>query len=146
MNSKKKHIHKISIQNYFNNSPKIILVDTNFAYFALKNKIDLFLGIAKCISSEFIICISKCVLLELEKLGPKFRLALRLLRQKKIIQLVCLHPPTIIYADDCLFNSIKIKKNIILATCDKDLRKRVWKISAMPILSIKKKNFVLLNK
>ena len=145
MNSKK-FVQKISIYNHLNDSPKIILVDTNFAYFSLKNKIDLFQGIAKCISSEFIICISNCVLLELEKLGPKFRLALRLLRQKKIIQLICLHPPTIIYADDCLFNSIKIKKNIILATCDKDLRKRVWKISSMPILSIKKKQFVLINK
>jgi U3 small nucleolar RNA-associated protein 24 len=146
MNFNKKIIHKSIIHNQFNNSPKIILVDTNFAYFSIKNKIDLFQGIAKCISSEFIICISKCVLLELEKLGPKFRLALKLLRQKKIIQMICLHPPTIIYADDCLFNSIKIKKNIILATCDKDLRKRVWKISSMPILSIKKKQFILINK
>ena len=55
MNRLDKTLNDISGLNNYKNTPKMVLIDTNFAYFALKNKIDLFDGISKCLNSEFII-------------------------------------------------------------------------------------------
>jgi len=144
MNSLDKTLNDISLLNNYKNTPKMVLIDTNFAYFALKNKIDLFDGISKCLNSEFIICVTECILFELEKLGTRFRLALKLLRQEKIIKLGCLHLSSIVYADDCILNFIKNKNFFIVATCDKDLMRRVSKISETPVISIRKKKVNLI--
>lgn len=80
--------------------PYRVLVDTNFINFSLQNKLELMSGMmdclyAKCASTPFHIsyslylefvtrhlrkgipCITDCVMAELEKLGPKYRVALR---------------------------------------------------------------------
>lgn len=49
-------------------------------------------------------CITDCVMAELEKLGPKFRLALRLAKDTRFSRIPCAHKGT--YADDCLVNRV----------------------------------------
>jgi len=73
-------------------------------------------------------------------------MALRILKEKKIIKLCCCHDSSIVYADDCILNTIKNSKIFLVATCDKDLKKRIRKISSVPIISIKKKKFKLIIK
>ncbi len=123
-----------------------VIMDTNFIYFALKNKIDIFQSFLTCLYSNCILCVSECVILELEKLGPKFRMALKILKEKRIIKLSCCHDSSIIYADDCIIYTKKIFQHFLIATCDKDLRRRIQKISSTPIISIKKKKLKIIKK
>mmetsp|Transcript_48482 Transcript_48482/g.121051 ORF Transcript_48482/g.121051 Transcript_48482/m.121051 type:complete len:147 (-) Transcript_48482:1423-1863(-) len=125
------------------NPPFFILVDTNFIYFTLKNKIDLFSGFSECFLGKTVVCVSNCVLLELEKLGQKFKLALKCLRDLRIQKIHCAHPSNIVYADDCICETIKTFHPLFVATCDKALKQRIKKISSIPIVSIKKKKFIL---
>jgi len=71
-------------------------------------------------------CITSCVLAELEKLGPKYRIALRVARDPRFERLLCSHKGT--YADDCLIDRINTSKCYIVATCDRELRRRVRKV------------------
>lgn len=57
--------------------PYRILVDTNFINFSIQNKIELVQGMMDCLMAKCIPTITDCVLAELEKLGPKYRLALK---------------------------------------------------------------------
>lgn len=127
------------------NPPFFVLLDTNFIYFALKNKSDIFSEIMDCFSGKTVICVTECVILELEKLGHRFRLALRCVRDKRIQKLNCLHSSKIIYADDCICETIKVFGIFFVATCDKALKVRVQSTRPTPIISIKKKKFFLSN-
>jgi rRNA-processing protein FCF1 len=49
-------------------------------------------------------CITDCVMAELEKLGPKYRIALRLAKDPRFQRIPCSHKGT--YADDCIVNRI----------------------------------------
>ena len=49
--------------------------------------------------------ISDCVIAELEKLGHKYRLALRLAKDPRFRKLKCCHKGT--YADDCIVNRVR---------------------------------------
>ncbi|CAG8824813.1 20160_t:CDS:2, partial [Racocetra persica] len=71
-------------------------------------------------------CITDCVMAELEKLGPKYRIALRVARDPRFERLPCTHKGT--YADDCLVRRVMQHKCYIVATCDKDLKRRIRKI------------------
>ena len=57
--------------------PYNILVDTNFINFAIQNKLDLFNSFMDCLLAKCVPTITDCVMAELEKLGPKYRVALR---------------------------------------------------------------------
>ncbi|RYG51111.1 hypothetical protein EON67_04000 [archaeon] len=57
--------------------PYHILLDTNFINFAIKNKLEIVSAAMDCLLAKCIPCITDCVMAELEKLGPKFRIALR---------------------------------------------------------------------
>lgn len=48
--------------------------------------------------------VTDCVMAELEKLGPKYRIALRMARDPRIKRLTCSHKGT--YADDCIVNRV----------------------------------------
>ena len=60
-----------------------------------KNSMDLLLG--KCIPY-----VTDCVVAELEKLGHKYRLAIRMTKDPRIKKIICNHKGT--YADDCIVN------------------------------------------
>jgi len=57
--------------------PFRILVDTNFLNFSIQNKIEPIRGMMDCLVGKCIPCITDCVMAELEKLGQRFRIALR---------------------------------------------------------------------
>lgn len=130
--------------------PYRVLVDTNFINFSLQNKIELVQGMMDCLYAKSasyplevsiaisntlflspfietaIPCITSCVMAELEKLGPKYRIALRVARDPRFERLPCSHKGT--YADDCLIDRINTHKCYIVATCDRELRRRVRKV------------------
>lgn len=57
-----------------------------------------------CLLAKAIPCMTDCVVAELEKLGPKYRVALRLSKDPRFQRLPCSHQGT--YADDCLVQVI----------------------------------------
>jgi U3 small nucleolar RNA-associated protein 24 len=63
---------------------------------------------------------------ELEKLGGKYKIALRLAKDPRFQRVPCNCKGN--YADDCLTNMVKQWKCYIVATCDKELRGRIRKI------------------
>ncbi|PIK52513.1 putative rRNA-processing protein FCF1-like [Apostichopus japonicus] len=78
---------------------------------------------------------------ELEKLGRKFNVALRLMKDERIERLPCIHKGT--YADDCLVDRVTQHKCYIVGTCDRDLKRRIRKIPGVPIMFITKRRAVL---
>jgi rRNA-processing protein FCF1 len=88
-------------------------------------QIDLVQGMVDCLYAECTPCITACVMAELEKLGQKYRVALKIAKDPRIKRLSCSHNGT--YADDCLCERVTQHRCYIVATCDKDLRRRLRK-------------------
>jgi U3 small nucleolar RNA-associated protein 24 len=114
--------------------PYRVLVDTNFINFSIKNKLDLCKGMMDCLYAKCTPCITDCVMAELEKLGTKYRVSLKVAKDPRVERLPCTHAGT--YADDCLCERVTQHKCYIVATCDKDLRRRLRKIPGVPIMFI----------
>jgi len=114
--------------------PFRILVDTNFINFSIQNKIELVQGMMDCLMAKCIPTITDCVLAELEKLGPKYRLALRIAKDPRFDRLHCDHSGS--YADDCLVQRVMVHKCYIVATCDRDLRRRIRKVPGVPLMYV----------
>lgn len=57
-----------------------------------------------CLYAKCIPYITDCVMGELERLGEKYRLALKTIKDPRIEKLPCVHKG--IYADDCLVNRV----------------------------------------
>ena len=85
--------------------PYQIIIDTNFINITIKNKLDLFVSSMDCLLAKCDIYITDCVIAELEKLGQKFRLALKLAKDPRVHKLTCAHKGT--YADDCIINLVE---------------------------------------
>lgn len=86
-----------------------------------------------CLYAECTPCITDCVLAELEKLGQKYRVALKVAKDPRIQRLPCTHQGT--YADDCICNRVLQHKCYIVATCDRDLRRRIRKVCPVGLAS-----------
>jgi len=112
--------------------PFHVLIDTNFINFSIKNKMDIVQSMMDCLYAKCIPYITDCVMAELEKLGSKYRIALRIVKDPRFVRLPCMHKGT--YADDCLVNRVTQHKAYIVATCDKDLKRRIRKIPGVPIM------------
>ena len=54
-----------------------MLVDTNFVNFSVKNKLDVVQSMMDCLYAKCIPYVTDCVMAELEKLGTKYRVALK---------------------------------------------------------------------
>ena len=67
-----------------------------------------------CLYAECRPIITSCVMAELEKLGPKYRIALRIARDERWERLECSHKG--VYADDCIVDRIVKHKVYIVAT------------------------------
>lgn len=106
--------------------PYQVLVDTNFINFSIKNKLEIYKSMMDCLLAKCTPCITDCVMAELEKLGTKYRLALRLAKDPRFERLPCTHEGT--YADDCLLQRVQQHRCYIVATCDKDLKRRIRKV------------------
>eukprot|EP00088_Acartia_fossae_P058288 TRINITY_DN6819_c0_g1_i1.p1 TRINITY_DN6819_c0_g1~~TRINITY_DN6819_c0_g1_i1.p1 ORF type:complete len:208 (-),score=19.06 TRINITY_DN6819_c0_g1_i1:201-803(-) len=121
--------------------PFHILVDTNFINFSIKNKIDVIQGMMDCLYAKCIPYITDCVMAELEKLGAKYRIALRIVKDPRFERLPCMHKGT--YADDCLVNRVTQHKAYIVGTCDKDLQRRIRKIPGVPIMYLSQHKYTI---
>jgi U3 small nucleolar RNA-associated protein 24 len=119
--------------------PYHILVDTNFINFAIKNKLEIVRSAMDCLLAKVIPCVTDCVMAELEKLGPKYRVALRVAKDPRFERITCEHKGT--YADDCLVNRVGEHKCYIVATCDRDLKRRIRKVPGVPIMYITQHRF-----
>uniref|UniRef100_A0A7N2LY42 PIN domain-containing protein n=1 Tax=Quercus lobata TaxID=97700 RepID=A0A7N2LY42_QUELO len=175
-----RNVPKVSSALFFNYNtslgpPYRVLVDTNFINFSIQNKLDLEKGMMDCLYAKCTPCITQCVMAELEKLGQKYRVALRIAKDPRFERLICTHKGT--YADDCivdrvtearacalhlgskrplrlsapltftntgqhpygnfLFRShVALHKCYIVATCDRDLKRRIRKVPGVPIMYI----------
>ncbi|KAI8604774.1 Fcf1-domain-containing protein [Dissophora ornata] len=141
-----RHIPQVASSMFFNyNSalgpPYRILVDTNFINFSIQNKIELVKGMMDCLYAKSIPCITDCVMAELEKLGPKYKVALRVARDPRFERLPCTHKGT--YADDCLVERVMQHKCYIVATCDRDLKRRIRKIPGIPIMYLSQRKYTI---
>uniref|UniRef100_A0A2K5KAZ2 PIN domain-containing protein n=1 Tax=Colobus angolensis palliatus TaxID=336983 RepID=A0A2K5KAZ2_COLAP len=101
--------------------PYHILVDTNFINSSIKVKLDL------CIP-----WITDCVTAEIEKLGQKYRVALRIVKDPRFEGLPRTHKGT--YAHDCLIQRVTQHKPPRLVT--RTLKRRIHKIPGIPMMYI----------
>ncbi|KAF9039434.1 Fcf1-domain-containing protein [Hymenopellis radicata] len=121
--------------------PYRVLIDTNFINFSLQNKLELVSGMMDCLYAKCIPCVTDCVMAELEKLGPKFRVALRVARDPRFERLACAHSGT--YADDCLVQRVQQHKCYIVATCDRELRRRIRQVPGIPLMYIVRRRYAI---
>ncbi|EPY37010.1 U3 small nucleolar RNA-associated protein 24 [Strigomonas culicis] len=120
--------------------PFRIWLDTNFINFSLQNKINIVEGLMDCLLAKVIPCVCSCVIAELEKLGKKFALALKLiLKDKRFERLYCENQ----YADDCVVACVSKAPIYIVATCDQELKRRLRKINGVPIMYISKHRYTV---
>ncbi|RBR12286.1 hypothetical protein FVER53590_07955 [Fusarium verticillioides] len=106
--------------------PYNVLVDTNFLSHSVQRKLSLLDSMMDCLYAKCNPIITSCVMSELEKLGPKYRLALRVARDERWTRLECDHKGT--YADDCLVDRVQKSRIYIVGTNDKALKQRLRKI------------------
>ncbi|KAJ5692056.1 rRNA-processing protein FCF1 [Penicillium macrosclerotiorum] len=90
---------------------------------------------------ECIPIVTDCVIAELEKLGQKYRLALRVAKDPRFERIKCDHKGT--YADDCLVDRVIKHRVYIVATNDRDLKRRIRKIPGAPIMSVARGKYVI---
>ncbi|KAK9463797.1 Fcf1-domain-containing protein [Lipomyces oligophaga] len=121
--------------------PYQVLIDTNFLNFSIQKKVDLFRGLMDALYAKCIPIITDCVMAELEKLGPRYRIALRIAKDEQVERISCSHKGT--YADDCLVQRVMQHKCYIVATNDADLKRRIRKIPGVPLLSVGSHSYVV---
>lgn len=107
--------------------PYHILIDTNFVHYSIKNKLDIIKNMMDCLYAKCIPYITDCVMAELEKMGQKYKMALKIVKDPRFQRITCMHKGT--YADDCLVNRVTQHKCYIVATNDRDLKNRIRKIT-----------------
>ena len=120
--------------------PYHVLVDTNFINFSIQNKLDIHRSLMDCLYARVVPCITEAVMAELEKLGPKYRVALRLAKDPRFTRLPAMRAGNT-YADDDLVERVTTHRIYVVATCDKDLKRRIRKIAGVPLISIKERKY-----
>ncbi|RWS27422.1 rRNA-processing protein FCF1-like protein [Leptotrombidium deliense] len=143
---KPKEQHKAAVTSttmFFNfnqqlGPPFLILCDTNFINFSIKNKLDIVQNMMDCLLAKCIPYVTDCVVAELQKLGSKYRIALKMVKMS-CERLPCDHKGT--YADDCIVNRVSQHKCYMVGTCDKELKRRIRKIPGVPIISIVQRQY-----
>ena len=120
--------------------PYHVLVDTNFINFSIQNKLDIMRSLMDALYAKVIVCITDAVMAELEKLGPKYRVALRIAKDPRFTRLPAMKEGST-YADDDLVERVTAHRIYIVATCDKELKRRLRKIPGVPLISIKERKY-----
>ena len=115
--------------------PFYVICDTNFISFSIKNKMDITQSLMNCLLAKCVPLVTDCIVGELEKLGRRYILALRMVKTS-FERLTCTHKGT--YADDCIVNRVTEHKCYIVGTCDGELKRRIRKIPGVPIMVITK--------
>lgn len=86
---------------------------------------------AKCIPT-----VMDCILAELEKPGPSYRLALRVAKDERWQRVKCDHPGT--FADDCIVRRVQQHRIYLVGTNDRELRQRLRRIPGVPLVAVGK--------
>lgn len=120
--------------------PFRVICDTNFINFSIKNKLDIVQGLMDCLLAKCIPMVTDCIVGELQKLGAKYRLALRIVKEQ-FERLPCQHKGT--YADDCIVARVNEHKCYIVGTADKALKRRIRKIPGVPIMFIVNRQYTI---
>ena len=120
--------------------PFRVICDTNFINFSIKNKLDICQAMTDCLLAKCVPMVTDCIVAELQKLGAKYRLALRIVKDQ-FERLPCNHSGT--YADDCLVNRITQHKCYIIGTCDRALKRRIRKVPGIPIMYIADRQYAI---
>merc|ERR1712179_897668 len=71
------------------------------------------------------------------QLGPPYHVLI----DPRFEKLNCTHNGT--YADDCLVRRIEQHKCYIVATCDRDLKRRIRKVPGVPIMYVSQHKYVI---
>ncbi|KAK5122468.1 hypothetical protein LTR85_004052 [Meristemomyces frigidus] len=121
--------------------PYQILVDTNFLSHTVHHKLPLLPTLMDTLYATCTPIITSCVMAELEKLGPKYRIALQIARDERWERLQCDHKGT--YADDCIVDRVVKQRVYLVATNDRDLKRRVRKVPGVPIISVARGKYVI---
>ncbi|ORY11238.1 rRNA-processing protein-like protein FCF1 [Clohesyomyces aquaticus] len=121
--------------------PYSVLIDTNFLSHTVRAKLDLQTALMDCLYAKCTPIITSCVMAELEKLGPKYRIALRIARDERWQRLKCDHKGT--YADDCLVDRVLKHRVYLVGTNDRDLKRRLRKVPGVPIVSVARGKYVI---
>ncbi|CAK7235645.1 rRNA-processing protein fcf1 [Sporothrix eucalyptigena] len=123
--------------------PYQVLIDTNFLSHTVQRKLPLLETMMDCLYATCRPIMTDCVMAELEKLGPKYRIALKIARDERWERSKCTHKG--IYADDCIFDRIVRHRYYIVATNDRDLKRRIRKVPGVPIMSVARGKYVIEN-
>lgn len=139
-----RHVEQANSALYFQYNTQLgppyqVILDTNFINFSIQNKLDPHESMLNCLYAKCIPCITDCVMAELEKLGRKYKLAMKIARDPRMRRLKCTHKGT--YADDCICERIQQHKCYIVATCDRDLKRRIRKVPGVPIMFIQQHKY-----
>ncbi|KAL8971901.1 MAG: hypothetical protein Q9183_000827 [Haloplaca sp. 2 TL-2023] len=121
--------------------PYPILIDTNFLSHTVQHKLELLSTLMDTLYAKCVPTITSCVMAELEKLGPKYRIALRIARDERWERLKCDHKGA--YADDCIVDRVQKHRIYIVATNDRDLKRRIRKIPGVPIVSVARGRYAI---
>ena len=145
-NVKIKQMEKQKVGLFFEHNTQLgppyhVLIDTNFINFSIQHKMDVFKSLMECLLAKAIPCITDCVIAELEKMGHRYRLALKLTKDPRFKRLSCAHKGT--YADDCLVDRVKQHRCYLVGTNDKDLKRRIRKIPGVPLISVGNYKYVV---
>lgn len=130
-----------------------IIIDTNFLLAPLEFNIDIISEFDRVIGSYELFMFEKSIL-ELQNLYEKssgnfkrnIKLALKLIiHLQKTKGLKILSSKTDMYLDDLLVNFLKTNKDYIVATCDKELQKRVLS-QGSSVLLVRQKKYLVVKK
>jgi U3 small nucleolar RNA-associated protein 24 len=95
---------------------------TNFLSHTVQRKLPLLESMMDALFAKCSPVITSCVMAELEKLGSKYRIALQIARDERWERLPCDHRGT--YADDCIVDRVMKHRIYIVATNDRELKRR----------------------
>ncbi|KAL0214564.1 hypothetical protein P9112_006748 [Eukaryota sp. TZLM1-RC] len=141
-----RHVPQVSSSFFFQHNsalgpPYHVICDTNFIHFSVKNKLTIDQALIDCLHAKCIPLVTDCIIAELEKLGQKYRVALRIAKSSMFQRLPCTHKGT--YADDCICDRATAHPIYLVGTCDRDLKRRIRKIPGIPILCIKARKYTV---
>ncbi|KAF1824374.1 Fcf1-domain-containing protein [Dissoconium aciculare CBS 342.82] len=122
-------------------APYSVLVDTNFLSHTVHHKLPLLPTLMDTLYATCTPIITSCVMAELEKLGAKYRIALQIARDERWERLQCDHKGT--YADDCIVDRVMKHRVYLVATNDRDLKRRLRKVPGVPIISVARGKYVI---
>ncbi|OHS97212.1 rRNA-processing protein FCF1 like protein [Tritrichomonas foetus] len=121
--------------------PFKVIVDTNMLWQTVADKIDMIDAMQVCLVAKVIPCVTSCIVAELEKLGRKYHLALKLTKDPRVRLIKCGCRGN--YADDCIVNTVEQNRVYIVATNDKDLKRRIRKVPGVPIMYLHNNKFTV---